>query len=169
MPSFSSSTAWNFEFDPLIAHHCSSLVKFLRCVLVAKLDPIERKITSWTGASHFHKKNVISHRTIKATSEKHSNMDENPLVFWRMPSIMATRPTRYPQKAVIDKQKKVAHDSIALAEIVPAPPNIRLIDVTTNSARNKIPPELPTSCRARHSYVKSKTREVPVRNELLDY
>ena len=125
--------------------HCSPLVKFRRFVLMARLEPIDRKITSWTGASHFHKQNVITQRITKVTSEKQRNMDVNPLFFWRMPSIIATLPTRYPQKAVIDRQKNVAHDSMALAEIVPAPPKIRLIDVTTNSARNKIPPELPTS------------------------
>jgi hypothetical protein len=62
-----------------------------------------------------------------------------------IPSIKATLAQRYPQKAAEDKQKKHTHDSIALAEIVPAPPRRKLIEVTTNSAKNKTPPELPTS------------------------
>ena len=102
-------------------------------------------------------------------SEAHSKVEDNPLLFWRIASNMATRPTRYPQKAVIERQKKVAQDSIALAEMVPAPPNIRLIDVTTNSARNKIPPELPTSYKlSKKSVRKCEENEMMVRYEWID-
>lgn len=60
--------------------------------------------------------------------------------------MIATRPNRYPQKAVVDRQKNVPHDSIALLEILkPAPPKTKLIAVTTNSAKNNTPPELPMS------------------------
>ena len=105
----------------------------------------DRSMTSWTGVSHFPITKTMNHRMTTTNREKQSNTDEKPLRFWRIPSMTAIRPNKYPQNAVIERQKNVPHDSIALAEIVPAPPRMRLIDVTTNSARNKIPPELPIS------------------------
>jgi hypothetical protein len=86
-------------------------------------------------------------------SEAQSTMDENPVRFWRIPSVTATRPKRYPKKLVDDSKKNVPQDSMALAEIVPAPPKIRLIDVTTNSAKNRIPPLLPISCGGRNDEI----------------
>lgn len=49
-----------------------------------------------------------------------------------------------PKKAVEERQMKHPQDSIAEAEIVPAPPRTKDTDVTINSARNTTPPELPT-------------------------
>mmetsp|Transcript_11615 Transcript_11615/g.32056 ORF Transcript_11615/g.32056 Transcript_11615/m.32056 type:complete len:265 (-) Transcript_11615:398-1192(-) len=96
--------------------------------------------------------------TSMMASEAQSMTEEKPLRFSRMPSITATRPKRYPQKHVAERQKKVAQDSIADAEIVPAPPKMRLTDVTTNSAKNSTPPELPTSCPTRKAKITTFTR-----------
>jgi hypothetical protein len=61
----------------------------------------------------------------------------------------ATLANTYPQNEADERQKKVHQDSIADAEMVPAPPKTKLTEVTTNSARNKMPPEDPTSCPIR--------------------
>mmetsp|Transcript_10472 Transcript_10472/g.15254 ORF Transcript_10472/g.15254 Transcript_10472/m.15254 type:complete len:138 (+) Transcript_10472:131-544(+) len=97
------------------------------------------------GTSHFQKKSAAIQIQVTTINDVHRTTDDALRRFKRMPSINATRAKRYPQKAVEDKMKKTPQDSIAEAETVPAPPRIKLMDVTTNSARKRTPPELPTS------------------------
>lgn len=47
---------------------------------------------------------------------------------------------------------------MALADIVPAPPRIKLMEVTTNSAKNKTPPLLPTNCPTKKARITTVTK-----------
>ena len=96
------------------------------------------------GTLHFQANNEIINNDDKATNNEKRSVDDATLRFCLMPSIRATLANRWPQNAVQARQTKHTQDSIADAEIVPAPPSTRETDVTINSARNKIPPELPT-------------------------
>jgi hypothetical protein len=138
--------------------YCSCLGSYFRLQFRSSLLKRGRKMTSGTGVSHFHANVAISHNNAKTNSEMQSIVEGNPLLFWRMPSMIATRPKIYPQKAVTERQKKVPQDSIALAEIVPAPPSTKLMEVTTNSAKNNTPPELPTSWPTKNPRITIVTR-----------
>ncbi len=72
-------------------------------------------------------------------------LDGNPRLFFRIPSNNPSRADRNPQSDVDERHKNVIHDSIARVVTVAAPPSRRLIVVTMNSAKNRIPPEDPTN------------------------
>jgi len=115
----------------------------------AVLDMAGRRIIRLTGASHLHK-NMRTNMTNATANDPQRSVVEKRwfriMFFCRIiPSIRATLPKRYPQNAVDERQKKRPHDSTELADIVPAPPKRKLMEVTINSARNKTPPELPRS------------------------
>ena len=140
-----SDAAWRAAFPPAAAEAPVAP----RAVFAILLG---RRIIKLTGTSHRHRN--ITAQTKRATpKEAHRREVVNRLLFtnlfWRiMPSMRATLPNKYPQNAVDERTKKQLHDSTEDAEIVPAPPKMKLMDVTTNSARNRTPPELPRSYRS---------------------
>lgn len=88
---------------------------------------------------------TISHIVIAENNDAHSNAEGTPRLFFRMPSSIPNLANTNPQNEVLARQKKVIHDSSAREVTVAAPPRRRLMAVTTNSAKNMIPPELPRS------------------------
>ena len=78
--------------------------------------------------------------------DRSKRSDGTPPRLLRVLSTRATLANKYPTKEVADMKKNVIQLSTALVDIVAAPPSSKLIVVTTNSARNRMPPELPTNC-----------------------
>lgn len=93
-----------------------------------------RTIITLTGVSKRVTKNTSVQKTNRNRTDLDKRTDEYPPRLCRIPSINATLPNKYPQNEVSERQKKHPQDSMALAEIVPAPPRTRLIEVTMNSA-----------------------------------
>lgn len=104
-----------------------------------------RIISAVGGISNSRKRNVHTVKQERATSDRSRRNDGTPPRLLRVLSTRATLAKRYPTNDVAERKKKVIQLSTALVEIVAAPPRSKLMVVTTNSARNKIPPELPTN------------------------
>ena len=89
--------------------------------------------------------NTVIHIATPEQSDAHKMLEGKPRCFLRIPSSNPNLADRKPQSDVEERHKNVIHDSIALVVTVAAPPSKRLIVVTMNSAKNRIPPEDPTN------------------------
>ena len=89
--------------------------------------------------------NTVIHIATPEQSDAHKMLEGKPRCVLRMPSSSPNLADRKPQSDVEERHKNVIHDSIALVVTVAAPPSKRLIVVTMNSAKNRIPPEDPTN------------------------
>ena len=81
--------------------------------------------------------------TTDSPSETFRQSEEVFLPVFFIPSKRPILAKRKPQNAVVDRLAKHIQLSTALVEIVATPPSKKLIEVTINSARKKMPPDDP--------------------------